>query len=79
MNALSGTEAYNAILSLIAYSQSFGMFILEVGELESFHPQVSRSNKSKWISDVLEREKYAKLGAQMELIAAIATYFRSAQ
>jgi len=79
VNALGGTEAYKAILSLIAYSRSFGMFILDVGELESFHPQFSRSNKSKWISDVLEREEYAKPGAQMGLIAEIATYFKGIQ
>ena len=59
-------EAHEAVNKIVSYCRERGLFILEQGELESFCKSISRTNKTKWLSDVL----YKDLASDSELAGA---------
>ena len=52
VSALSGTNAYSAVISLIEYAAKIGLFLVPVGELEGWVPQVPSGNKKTWFNTV---------------------------
>ncbi|WP_420123780.1 ATP-dependent nuclease [Nakamurella sp.] len=54
-----------------------GIFVVPVGELESFHPEVSRKRKLRWIARVLGGEQlYKQVGQQHDFVARVQEYLR---
>ncbi|WP_174535758.1 ATP-dependent nuclease [Micromonospora chalcea] len=51
-------DAIEAFDRIDTYLRSLGIFLVPVGELEGFHPEVPSGNKAAWLRRVLEEEKY---------------------
>jgi hypothetical protein len=67
---LSG-DAVTAFDSLDADLSALGIFIVTVGELERFHPQIPSDNKAAWLRTVLEDELYTSSVVAREYVAAM--------
>lgn len=57
LRQLSG-GAHAAFTELTEYLERFGVFMVEQGELERFHPEVPQTRKSSWLQTVLEKQLY---------------------
>lgn len=72
--ALLSGQSVASFDKLEAYLRSIGIFIVSVGELERFHPEVSADNKAAWLQDVLETEKYKNSPASEEFMRSVLKY-----
>jgi hypothetical protein len=75
---LSG-DAVTAFDSLDADLRALGIFVVVVGELERFHPQIPSDNKAAWLRRVLEDELYAGSVAAREYVAAMVSSIAARQ
>jgi hypothetical protein len=64
---LSG-QAVTAFTEMDKYLRSVGIFIVFVGELERFHPEIPSANKAAWLREVLESEKYSNSATARNLV-----------
>lgn len=69
------TRAFNAVL---ATSAKCGLFLVPVGELESFHPEIG-GTKAQWLRTVFETDAYAQANESRDLVTAVARYIASCQ
>jgi hypothetical protein len=51
-------DALVAFQSLGDQLRNLGIYLVQGGELESFHPEVSRDDKAAWLQRVLEEKKH---------------------
>lgn len=51
-------DALIAFRSLDSQLRNLGIYLVQGGELESFHPEISRDDKAAWLRQVLEDKKY---------------------
>jgi hypothetical protein len=56
---LSG-QAVTSFDTLNTELRKLGIFLVDKGELERFHPEVPADNKAEWLRQVLEHKKYAE-------------------
>jgi hypothetical protein len=68
---LSG-QAITAFDSMNMGLCSVGIFIVPVGELERFHPEIGSANKAKWLREVLEGEVYKESEEAQKYVGALA-------
>ncbi|MFJ9461622.1 hypothetical protein ACIRST_41945 [Kitasatospora sp. NPDC101447] len=55
-----------------------GLFVVPVGELESWVPSVPAGNKSRWLTEVFDREHHTKPNAELQQFCEdIAAFFDS--
>jgi len=69
---LSG-EARISFDKLVTALRQLGIFMVDVGELERFHPEVSADNKAEWLRTVLEQKLYEKSIESKKFVTAIAS------
>lgn len=55
--AIDSGDPSAAFVSILAACRAVGLFIVEQGELERFHPEIS-GNKQAWLRKVLEQEAF---------------------
>ncbi len=71
-------DAYNAALRLIAYFGELGLFLVPVGELESWVPAVPRSKKAMWLTRVFAEGQHLRPSTDLrDFSAAIRGYLKS--
>lgn len=58
LQALAGRSAYAAAQRLVDHLGGLGVFLVPVGELEGWVPQVPSGNKSRWLTQVFDQEYY---------------------
>jgi hypothetical protein len=68
---LSG-QAVTSFDHLNSDLRRIGIFVVERGELERFHPEISSSNKAAWLRAVLERKLYEKSVDAASYVTAMA-------
>jgi len=71
-NMLSG-QARSSFDTLNARLHELGVFIVEMGELERFHPDVQQGNKAEWLHIVLEKKLYAQSPNAAKLMQLVAS------
>jgi len=67
-----------AFKSIVAACVAIGLFLVEVGELERFHQDVS-GNKQEWLRKVLEQELFKKPTESHALIQQVRSYVSGLQ
>ncbi|GAA4712977.1 hypothetical protein GCM10023349_35170 [Nocardioides conyzicola] len=67
-----------AFASVIAACRAVGLFILPVGELERFHPNVG-GNKQAWLRQALEHELFKTSGESQDLVRSVRAFVASRQ
>jgi hypothetical protein len=55
---LAGDKAHQAATDLVDYFADRGLFLVPVGELESWVPQVPNGNKARWLTQVFDQEHH---------------------
>ncbi|WP_166503359.1 ATP-dependent nuclease [Modestobacter italicus] len=68
-------DAFNAIL---AAAKSVGLFILPIGELERFHPEVG-GNKQTWLRQVFEESLYTSSPEAEQLLSDVVAFIATKQ
>ena len=76
--SIDSGDPTNAFNSIIAACKNVGLFVLTVGELERFHPDVS-GNKQEWLRKVLETNKYRHSSEAQELLHEVLGWIASKQ
>lgn len=74
---LSGGDA-TAFAKLCEYLEAFGVFILEQGELERIHPEITQSNKATWLREVIEGRLY-ETSIAAPMLQRVSDFLGSAQ
>lgn len=74
---LSG-DALIALYRLTENLEARGVFLVDKGELERFHPEVGQNNKASWLRTVFEKELYRSSPASA-MLARISTFLRQSQ
>lgn len=74
---LSGDQV-GAFDNLNAGLRELGIFIVEKGELERFHPEVPQDNKAAWLREVLEAQKFENSDA-VPYVAAMVEHILARQ
>lgn len=69
------TQSFNSILEVCA---SKGLYILKIGELERFHPEVV-TNKQRWLRQVFEDQLFKNSPYANELLGSIVSYIAKSQ
>lgn len=64
------TAAFNGI---IAACRTLGLFLVEVGELERFHPEIS-GTKQEWLRKVLEQELFKEASPARSFLSGVRDY-----
>jgi hypothetical protein len=64
-SVLPGGEVYNAATRLIEELAHLGIFIVPVGELERWVPEISASDKQRWLVNVLEGSHHKQPSPQL--------------
>jgi hypothetical protein len=75
---LSG-GALQSFDSLVVALSALGIFLVTVGELERFHPDVPAGNKAEWLRTVLAEKRYENAPEANALLAAVLTFISSNQ
>ncbi|MFE2718961.1 AAA family ATPase [Streptomyces mirabilis] len=71
-------DAYNAALRLIAYFEALGLFLVPVGELESWVREVPRGKKTTWLTRVFAEGWHLKPTADLlEFCSRIRGYLKT--
>ncbi len=77
--ALPAGEAVDAFNRILSASSDVGLFIVPVGELERFHPEVG-GNKQAWLRQVFEHELFAAAPLEAkELLQGVVQFIQSRQ
>lgn len=74
---LSG-DALTAFNELCLLLEEKGVFIIEQGELERFHPEVTQSNKAAWLRTVVDRGLYVESPAR-DLLTRVSKFLEASQ
>jgi hypothetical protein len=78
LNSLSGTRSYAATRRLLDYLTSLGVFLVPVGELECWVPEVPSGNKSNWLTKVFEDGDFQRPSDGLrEYVKGITEYMES--
>jgi predicted ATPase len=72
-------QANSDLKFVVSYLNSIGIFPVEEGELESFHQEIPKEPKIKWLVAVLTNRDYEKKGSQHKFIKRVREYIESAQ
>lgn len=64
-------QAVTSFIRLDAALRELGIFMVEQGELERFHPEVPSANKAVWLRTVLEGEKFRDSDGARKLVSAV--------
>ncbi|MFC8999677.1 ATP-dependent endonuclease [Streptomyces rochei] len=65
-SAMLSGESYLALVRLLKYSASLGLFIVPVGELESWVKDIPSSDKGRWLSQVFEHNLHLDPSEQLK-------------
>jgi len=76
--ALSG-QAVTSFDELNYALREIGIFLVPIGELERFHPEVRGDNKAHWLRVVLERELFRNASEARDLVDAVIKYLAKIQ
>ncbi|MCU7827291.1 ATP-dependent nuclease [Kitasatospora sp. DSM 101779] len=80
LHALTGSDAYAAVQRLVAYFGKLGVFLVPVGELEGWVPQVPSGNKSRWLTRVFDEGHYRSPRSELvDFCAQVGAYLASDQ
>ncbi len=71
---IGSSAAYRAAQRIVGNLAMIGIFIVPVGELESFHPELDRRDKNRWLVEAIEQEQYAVAGEHLTFIDSIVRY-----
>lgn len=77
-SCLSG-EAVSAFDRLTSALRTLGIFVVELGELERFHPEIRSENKAFWLRNVIECGLYRDSSEAKKLVSAIIESIAGAQ
>lgn len=78
LRSISGTNAYGAVQRLMEYFAGRGVFLVPVGELEGWVPEVPSGDKSKWLARVFEEEYHLSPADELaDFCAKVSTYLSS--
>lgn len=77
--ALLKGEALLAIESVIDDLGELGIFVVPVGELESFHPRVGSKEKMAWLKQVMDQRLHESEGAHRVFIEKVQAYIAAGQ
>lgn len=77
--ALLSGQSVDSFNRLNAALRDIGIFVVEAGELERFHPEVPADNKAAWLRKVLEERKFAESTDAATFLRAIASAVRQRQ
>ncbi|MET7746727.1 AAA family ATPase [Streptomyces sp. NPDC005385] len=73
-------DAYNAVLRLIAYFATVGLFLVPVGELESWVPEVPRGKKAAWLTRVFADGRHLQPSAELRAFCGgLRSYLKPAE
>lgn len=75
---LSG-QALDSFQRLCGALRELGIFLVELGVLESFHRKVPANNKAEWLRKVLEQKKYLESPDAHALVKAVTAHILSRQ
>lgn len=64
------SAAHNAANRLITYFKNLGLFLVPVGELESWVPEVPRSKKAAWLTGVFTEGRHLRPSADLQKFCA---------
>lgn len=78
VGAIDSGDPLAAFESILSAGKAVGLFLLAVGELERFHPDIG-GNKQTWLRTVLERELFATSTESRTLVADVRKFVSSAQ
>jgi predicted ATPase len=59
-------DSYQALRKVLDWVKEAGLFVVPVGELESFHRDVNSGDKNAWLANVLEGDHIVKNGRRSE-------------
>ncbi|WP_169742068.1 ATP-dependent nuclease [Phycicoccus jejuensis] len=76
--AVDSGDPTAAFSSILAACKLLGLFLVEVGELERFHPQIS-GNKQAWLRQVLEQELFRSEPSAHPLMREVHGFISSQQ
>ncbi|WP_170176984.1 ATP-dependent nuclease [Myceligenerans xiligouense] len=76
--AINRGDPMDAFGDILGASRRIGLFILPVGELESFHSKIG-GNKQVWLQHVLEHELFAKESEAWSLIRDVRAFVSESQ
>jgi hypothetical protein len=71
--AIDSGDPTASFTSILAACSQLGLFVLSIGELERFHPEVS-GNKQEWLRKVLEQEIYKSSKEAQTLLREVLTF-----
>jgi hypothetical protein len=72
---LQGAE-YNAASNVLAYLETVGIFVVPVGELERWYPEIEAAHGEGYVTAVLEDGRLAEMSSPLRtFIASICDYF----
>lgn len=77
--AISSGNPTMAFDRILAACQSVGLFLVPVGELERFHPEISNANKQSWLREVFETSVYKSSHTSQQFVEAVAGYIAATQ
>ncbi|MGW2681515.1 ATP-dependent nuclease [Streptomyces sp. NPDC001436] len=70
LTTLNGTVAYTAAIRLSAALAHLGVFVVPVGELESWVPSVAAGDKKRWLTTVFEDGHHLSPNDQLKTLCA---------
>lgn len=76
--AIDSGGPMRALRDLITLCRGVGLFLVAVGELERFHPDIPGS-KQAWLTVVLEEELYTASHESQDFVGAVRSHIASAQ
>lgn len=76
--AIDSGDPSSAFKSILAACAPVGLFLLSIGELERFHPDVS-GNKQEWLRKVLENELFKASNEAHDLMASVRKFVSAHQ
>ncbi|PBI96474.1 vitamin B12-transporter ATPase [Rhodococcus erythropolis] len=77
--ALLNGQARAAVDSVIEDLESIGIFVVPVGELESFHPAIGSRDKMAWLKQVMDERLHETAGAHKTFVERIRGYIAAEQ
>jgi hypothetical protein len=78
IGALPGGNAVDAFNAVLTAAKSVGLFILPIGELERFHPEVG-GNKQAWLRQVFEERLYSESPEAEKLLSEVVAFIAQRQ
>jgi len=78
-SALSSGEPTQAFDRILEACRKVGLFLVPVGELERFHPEISNANKQSWLREVFETSAYENSPASQDFVRSITEHIGASQ